>query len=157
VIDHAGIIEQLGFATDNYEWTLEGTESTVERLKKDKEERKEPKEIICGDCGTVYRSRRDCPECGHESVPKGEPIPVHQAVLKEVVKAEKFTSDYKEQFYRELLGYCRRNGKKDGFAYFLYQEKFHIGPAWKKIAAEPSQETIGFVKHRQIARAKAAA
>jgi hypothetical protein len=90
-------------------------------------------------------------------IQKGEAIPFHQADLKELVKAEKFSSDYKEKFYQELLGYCRRNSKNDGYAFHLYIEKFKVQPAWRKIAADPTPEVIGFVQHRQIARSRAAA
>lgn len=149
VIDHAGIIEKLGFAEDPTHWTLEG--KTVEELTlKDKQERKEPKEIICKQCNYVFKARRDCPKCGFSMVKKGEPIPCYEAELKEV--KEKYTGEQKEKWYREMLGYCRRYNKKDGYAFYQYISKFGVEPKWKKIAEQPSQEIFDWVKHISIKR-----
>ena len=156
VIDHAGIIERLGFATDDFEWSLDGKESVEDRNKKTKEEKKEPKDIICGDCGTVFRSRRSCPNCGYESIPQGMPVPIHQADLKEVVKIR---SVDKKTFYAELLGYAKQNGKSSKFALAIFRKKFNEWPHGK-ISAQPiapSPETIGYIKHSHIAFAKRAA
>jgi superfamily II DNA or RNA helicase len=151
VIDHAGIIEKIGLATEPFEWSLEGKETVEERLQKKKEETKEPKQIICKECGNVFSGRKTCPKCGYESVPKGEPIPVHAAELTEI---KKVTSEEKEQTYQEMLGWCRRHAKRDGLAYHAYIKKYGIGPAWKKIAIEPSDETSNYMKSRLIAFAK---
>lgn len=150
VIDHAGIIERLGFATDDFQWSLDGKESVEDRNKKTKEEKKEPKDIICGDCGTVFRSRRSCPNCGYESIPKGVAVPVHQADLKELVKPK---SVDKKTFYAELLGYARQNGKTNSFALALFRKKFNEWPHGKNSVEPkaPSQETIGYIKHSNIA------
>lgn len=156
VIDHAGIIEHLGLATDKFEWTLDGKETVEERKQKEKEESKEPKEIICESCGTVFKSRMSCPECGHEMVKRGQKIPVHEAKLQEVKKVS--TLD-KNQFYSELLGYCRRKGKPDSFALALYKNKIGTWPYAKYsiVPSEPSQEVLNYIKSRMIAYAKARA
>jgi DNA repair protein RadD len=154
VIDHAGIIEKIGLPTDVFEWSLDGAETVEERAKKQKEERKEPKEIICKVCNTVFKSRRSCPGCGHEFVPKGEAIPVHQAELKEITAKPKPLE--KSQFYAELLGYCRQVGKGDNYALAMFKQKYGEWPYKKKSIqpAEPSNDVLGFIKSRQIAWAK---
>jgi superfamily II DNA or RNA helicase len=157
VIYHGSNFDELGMIDDPIEWSLDDKTTIRERKEKAKKEAKEPKDITCGDCGTVFKARRSCPNCGFEVIKQGEPIPVHQADLKEVVKKEKFTSEYKESFYQQLLGWCRRHGKRDGMAFYAYQEKFGVEPKWKKVAREPSEEVVNWFKHRAIKRAKAAA
>ena len=154
VIDHAGIIERLGLPTDDFEWSLDGKESVEERAQRKKEEKKEPKQITCVKCETVFQSRRSCPVCGHQMIAKGEAIPCHEAELKEVKKA---SSLEKEEWYRQALGWCRRHNKKDGLAFYAYQDKWGVQPAWKKIATAPSEEVSNYFQHRAIkyARGKA--
>ncbi len=151
VIDHAGIIEKIGLPTDAFEWSLDGKESVEERARKKKEDRKGPKELVCKKCETVFKSRRSCPACGFEIIPKGDAIPVHQAELQEV---KKVPSIEKEDWYQQMLGWCRRTGKRDGVAFYAYQAKFGVQPAWKKVAKEPTSDVVNYMKHRQIAYAK---
>jgi superfamily II DNA or RNA helicase len=153
VIDHAGIIEKIGLPTDVFEWSLDGRETVEERATKKKEERKEPKQITCTKCHYVYQSRRSCPACGFEVIPKGEEIPTHKAQLQEV---KKVSSVEKEDWYQQMLGWCRRHGKKDGLAFYAYQEKFGVEPKWKKVAKEPSVDVVNWFRHRAIKRSKAA-
>jgi superfamily II DNA or RNA helicase len=153
VIYHGDNFDDLGRIDDPIEWSLDSTTTARERKQAAQKERKEPKDIKCK-CGFVFRGSRRCPSCGYELIPKGEPIPVHQAELKEVTNTEKHKSEYKEMFYRQLLGYARRNNKRDGFAYYKYKEKFGVGPAWKKIAMEPGQDVVNYVASRNIAYAK---
>jgi superfamily II DNA or RNA helicase len=151
VIDHAGIIEKIGLPTDAFEWSLDGKETVEERARKKKEELKEPKELVCKKCETVFKSRRSCPACGFEIIPKGEAIPVHQADLQEV---KKVPSIEKEDWYQQMLGWCRRTGKRDGVAFYAYQAKFGEQPPWNKVAKEPTADVVNYMKHRQIAYAK---
>jgi DNA repair protein RadD len=153
VIDHAGIIEALGLPTQHFEWSLDGKETVEERSKKKNEERKEPKQITCGDCGTVFQLRRSCPNCGFEVIKAGEPIPVHQADLKEV-KAPKPAD--KSRWYAELLGYARATGKTDKYALALFRQKFSEWPHKKHGVqpSSPSEDVLGFIKHSQIRYAK---
>ena len=157
VIDHAGIVERLGFATDDFQWSLDGKESVEDRNKKTKEEKKEPKDIICGDCGTVFRSRRDCPNCGYESIQKGAPIPVHQAELKELVK--KPAPAVKADWYAQFLYISRSKGYKDGWAANKFMEKFSEWPHKKNgvMPIPPTPEVLGFMQHLNIKNARAAA
>jgi len=157
IIDHAGIIERLGLPTDNFEWSLDGKESVEDRMKKKKEETKEPREMVCPVCQYAYKSSRRCPKCGHELIKKGEPVPCYEAELTEVVvKPEKFTPAMKSQFYSELLGYCKRHGKNDSYALCLYRNRHGEWPYNKHSInpSEPSPETISYVRSRNIAYAK---
>jgi hypothetical protein len=72
--------------------------------------------------------------------------------VEEFVKPEKFNSEYKEQFFRELLGYARESKKKDGWAFHKYIEKFGVEPKWKKLTAPCTTETKNWITSRNIAR-----
>lgn len=150
VIDHAGIIKKLGFATDIIEWTLDGKESTEDRKEKAQKENKEPKDIICDGCGYVFRSARRCPECLHEMVKKGEALPVHEMDLKEITVIKPKPSD-KKQFYAEVLGYFRSQGKPDSYALALFRGKYDEWPHKKRsiIPVSPSQDTISYILQQQ--------
>jgi DNA repair protein RadD len=153
VIDHAGIIENIGLPTDKFNWTLDGDgDSIEERALKEKQEAKEPKEIICPQCQYVYKLRHTCPKCGYESIAKGQPLPVHQAELVEL-KAKPID---KARWYSELLGYSRRHGKSDSYALALFRQKFNEWPYNKRSIrpTDPGQEVLGYIKYSQIAFAK---
>jgi superfamily II DNA or RNA helicase len=154
VIDHCGVVSKLGFADEQQYWTLEGKETPEEIKKKAKEEAKEPKILTCDECGTSFTGRRICPSCQYESIPKGEDIPYHQAELKEI--KSKPTPLDKEAFYAQLLGYSRTHSKPDSFALAIFRRKHDSWPYNKKSIKPipPSPETLGYIKHSQIAYAK---
>ena len=156
VIDHAGIIERLGFADDEFAWSLDGKESVEDRMLAKKKEKKEPKEIICGNCHYVFTSMRNCPECGFGMIAKDKGVPTHKADLKEVKKVTKHSLGIDPAlFYGELLGWCVTNGKNRKYALAIYRHLYgkwpehHIAPIF-----ETSKTTLDYIKHRQIAYAK---
>ena len=138
IIDHAGIIARLGFVEDEQEWTLDGKHTVEELMKKAKEDAKEPKDIKCAECGSIYRSRRDCPTCGFESIKEGVDIPHHEANLTEVKKPSKPKPADKQRFYAMLLHYANDKGYKRGWADHKFKSKFGHFPA-KKRGIEPIQ------------------
>jgi superfamily II DNA or RNA helicase len=153
IIDHAGIIERLGFASDDFEWSLDGKESIEERMKKKKEEKKEPREIVCV-CGYVFKSARACPKCGMQLVKAGQPVPYYEAELKEItVKKEKYSEAYKQDFFEQMIGYARRNSKSDYWAINQYESRFKETPKWEKKGTEPGQEVANWIKHINIRNA----
>lgn len=156
VIYHGSNFDELGMIDDPIEWSLDDKTTVRERKEKAKKEAKEPKDITCGDCGTVFKARRSCPNCGYEMIASGEEIPVHQADLQEI---KKIKSVDKSRFYAELLGYCQKTGKRTSYALAVFKERFGAWPYGKKSIApiEPSQEVLNYIKSRQIAFAKAKA
>ena len=154
VIYHGSNFEELGMIDEPIEWDLNDKTTIRERKERAKQEAKEPKDIVCGDCGTVFQSRRTCPNCGHEMIKAGEPIPVHEAELKEITAKPKPLE--KSHFYAQLLGYCKEHGKGDNYALAMFKQKFGEWPYGKKSIqpVEPGPEVLGYIKSRQIAYAK---
>lgn len=157
VVYHGHNFDELGPIDAEIEWSLDDKTTIRERKEIAQKERKEPKNITCKSCGYVFQSRKVCPSCHTEMIAPTESIPYHEADLVELKKTEKFTSEYKESWYQQMLGYCRRKGKKDGYAFYAYKDKFGVEPKWKKVAVEPSKEIYGWMQHKAIARSKAVA
>jgi len=158
VIDHSGAVDENGYADDYVPWSLDGDDTVKERKEKLKKEKKEPKQITCSNCSYVFSSRRDCPNCGMHMIPPSAEIPYWEAELVEADKNKKeaFTIEYKEQFFAQLKGYALARGKKEGWAWHLYQDKFGVRPptGMNPSPAEPSKAVLGFITHRNIKKAK---
>ncbi len=159
VIDHAGAVDEHGFVDDVVPWSLDPASKVKERKKELQQEKAEPKEVTCGDCGTVFKGSRVCPECGHEMVPPGKPIPTYQATLKEIdLLNRKATKAQKARFHGELKWIEVDKSYKCGWAANQYKSKFGVWPNDRDIKRaapyKPSQETLNWVTSRRIAYAK---
>lgn len=152
VIDHGGVVEELGFADDEQYWSLDDKTTVKERKKKAKEEAREPKEIKCADCGTVFKARKSCPMCGHEMIQASEPIPVHEAELKEI----KVKPSDKENWYAQLLYYANSKNYSRGWSDHKFKEKFGHWPKKKNGVKPipPGPDVMGYIKHLNIKNAK---
>ena len=72
----------------------------------------------------------------------------------QVAKKEKYTQEYKHEFYAMLLGYAKERGHNTGSAYHRYIEKFGVGPAGKKPEPKvPDIEVRNWITSRNIAKA----
>jgi len=163
IIDHSGAVDAHGFVDDDFPWSLEAATSLTERNQKKKQEGKEPKEITCGSCGTVFRGSRVCPGCGHQMVQQGEDVPTHQADLQEIDRAKKKVNrdmswEEKIQFMSELKSITKERGYKPGFAAAIYKEKTGVWPNDSRVKdcglSNPSQETRKYIQYCLIKNAK---
>jgi superfamily II DNA or RNA helicase len=131
----------------------DGAEKTKAEPTKDQKEAAK-----CPVCSALWDHPGDtCNHCGHTRIRRNEvkTVPGEMVEIEgEATKKEKYTSEYKEAFYQQLLGYCRRHGKADGYAWYMYQDKFKVKPPWAKVAVEPGAEVLNFIRSRNIARAK---
>lgn len=128
----------------------------------DKKPRKEPTEkqkeaAKCPKCGCIWPCNADiCLHCGHVRQRRNDAVnmPGEMLELTASNKPEKFSSEMKESWYQMMLGYCRNHNKKEGCAFFWYQEKFKVKPSWKKQYAEPDAEVSAYCLSRLIKFAK---
>lgn len=170
VIDHAGAVDEHGFVDDSIPWSLDTTESVKERKEREQKERGEAKEVTCGECATVFKQSRICPNCGHEAIAPGKPIPVHQADLHEVGRPGETAADkrnrthrweQKIRFYGELMTYCEARGKKPGWVAHKYRAMYGVWPNDKRLkSARPVpvlSETESWIRAQNIRFAKAQA
>ena len=161
LIDHSGAVDEHGFVDDPIPWSLDGSESVKDRKAKDQMEQKEPKEITCKNCQTVFKGSRVCPNCGHAMIPPGKPVPVYEATLHEVKRNvdkinRKTTPEEKRVFMGGLKQYAKAKGYSDGWVSHAYKEKFGVWPNKYKNArmCEPNQEVRNWIRYKQIQFAK---
>ena len=130
---------------------------------KDKKPRKEPtekekSEAKCPRCGHLWSSSSDiCSHCGAVRTRRSDVITVagEMRELTLVGKKEKYSLDYKAEFYAQLLGFTVEKNIKPGFAYYKYAEKFGVYPPMAKPKAMPAgPEVLNWIKSRFIARSK---
>lgn len=159
VIDHCGIVLALGFAEEKQYWSLDGKETPEQRQQKAKEETKQPKEIKCVKCSAIFKSRRVCPACGYEMVAQGQPVPTHQAEMKQIEKTAKVKPADKAAWFAQLLYIARSKGYQDGWAANKFRAKFQEWPH-RKAGVQPippTPEVLGFMQHLAIKNARSGA
>lgn len=139
------------------------SELNSEPDKKTKKEptQKEKEAAKCPRCGAIWPSNSDvCAHCGMVRVRKNEVItlPGKMQELTGGAVKEKYSSEYKEQWYQGLIAHLRNAGKNENRAYHLYAEKFGIKPTWKKesgsVCNKPAMDAIGYLQRANIAYAK---
>lgn len=159
VIDHSGAVQEHGFVEDPIPWSLDDDETVKERKERQQKEKREPKEITCPSCKTVFRGSRHCPTCGFEFVPKGAPVPFHQADLQEIKKTNRDTDwDAKIEFMAGLRAYARQKGFKSGWAAHAYRQKFGVWPNDPRLKHSGvgviTTKVLDFARYLQIKNAK---
>lgn len=122
---------------------------------------KEKEAAKCPRCGALWPGHSDtCSHCGHVRARKSEVVEVAGEMMELGArkKAEKYSAEYKRDFYAQLLGYAEARGNNPGSAYHRYVEKFGVGPSMAKPEPQtPGLEVIQWVRSRNIAFAKARA
>lgn len=112
----------------------------------------------CPKCGHLWNTATDvCGHCGFVRARKNDVVNVagEMTELSLVPKKEKYSAEYKEAFYAQLLGWTVENNKKPGMAFYKYQEKFGVQPSMSKPAAvSPGPDVMNWIKSRNIAWAK---
>ena len=127
-----------------------------------KEPTAEQKEAAkCPKCGVIWSGGDTCAHCGFVRAKRSEVV----AVAGEMVeinattrKSEKYSTEYKTDFYAQLLGYADERGHNPGSAWHRYQEKFGVQPSMAK--PEPAMPGIAvrnWITSQNIAKSKARA
>lgn len=154
-IDHTGDVEKRhGFPHDFEIPDLDNGD--IARAEPSEPLEKLPKP--CPNCRTLLESNVfECPICGHKRE-KIRKVETTKEELKELKQKNAATKKYKDSWARQLLGYSRGKGYKDGWAYHKYLDKFKEDPAQKlyrtKITEEPTQEVLNYIKYLNIKNAK---
>jgi superfamily II DNA or RNA helicase len=157
-LDHSGNF--LRFRDQWDELCANGVQELNDGAEKTKPEPsdKEKEAAKCPKCGHLWNSSSDvCGHCGFVRARKNDVIAVagEMSELSTAPKKEKYSAEYKEDFYAQLIGWCVDNNKKPGMAFFKYQEKFGVQPSMVKPAAKsPGPDVSRWIRSRQIAFAK---
>jgi len=155
-LDHSG--NYLRFRKDWDDLFTDGVtdlEDGGEATKKEPTE-KAKKEAKCGGCGALWIwPDRVCGECGWTR-PMKEVLNVPGKMIE--LEMGKSTTGENQAFYSELLYYSRMRGYKDGWAAHKYKEKYGAFPRGLRADTKaPSVKTLGWIKSKFIAYAKAGA
>lgn len=162
-IDHSG--NYLRFADQWYDLYHNGVDKLKDGSEKTKKEMSKEKKEKCKcpnpECGQLWGNSDTCSHCGFvmERTARIIDIPGEVVALNEVSK-EKVTKEYttqqREEWYMQLIKYCRDTGKKDGFAYYTYHDKFGRYPS-NSFCKQPfpyvSGEVLSFIRHKNIKNA----
>ena len=155
---HSG--NYLRFKDDWDELYHEGVKRLKEGGEKAKKEptEKEKKESKCPACGIVWTfPDGKCGNCGHMRPVRNQVAAVPGELL-ELQTANSKLKINNQDFYSQVLYYARSKGFKEGWASHKYKEKFGVYPrGLSQIAKPPTTETLGWIKSRAIAFAKAKA
>ena len=150
ILDHSGSVRNLGFPTDDLPLYLdEGKPKSA-----DAREVQPPKPTVCTSCAMVKPPKcRVCPGCGFAAYPTLEVVEVEGDLVK--VTKTKATMAEKQQFWAELLAICEMRNRSNGWAAHAYKDKFGVWPrGLEDLCAEPSPETLSWVKAKDIRFAK---
>jgi superfamily II DNA or RNA helicase len=161
IIDHAGSVDEHGFADEPREWRLDGATHKERQNASDRGGR-ERSNVTCGTCKFVFAAQSHCPNCGAEILRrKPKAIDVVDDDLVELGpdkrrKKSQATPAEKATFYSELLGYAAEREKSEGWALANFRAKFKEWPYGKHSIepAAPSPATLSWIRSRQIAYAK---
>lgn len=151
ILDHSGTVTRLGFPTDEFPLELDDGSPRKQAVRKENEQ---PLPKACPSCAYVKPARmHKCPVCGF--APEQQPgIEVREGEL--VLVKPKKPAIGKQQLYSELLWIADEKGHQPGWAAHMYREYFGVWPCGlERVAAPPTDEGKGIIKHLAIRRANA--
>ncbi len=156
IIDHSGCVYEHGFPEDAGNWTLSTKKpKTKDKIKDPQPIEKQP--FTCVRCDTVYAPNRDdyaCPNCALIPTKKERIVLISEGRLVEMPKTKPNAND-KQNFYAQLLFYCRQKGYKEGWASHTFKQKYGHFPHNKKtFPIATGKDVMSFIQHLNIRRAK---
>ena len=157
-LDHSGNYLRFRDQWDNL--CANGVQELDDGAEKPKPEPsdKEKTAAKCPRCSALWPAHSDtCAHCGLVRERKSSVVEV-AGEMREIgarQKAEKYSPEYKRDFYAQLLGYALARGNNPGSAYYRYKAKFGVGPSMSKPEPKtPGLEVIQWVRSQNIAFAK---
>lgn len=156
ILDHSDTHQRLGFVTDIHYETLDTGKNRQNHDRKKKEVL--PKE--CPKCHFLRAPKvSTCPSCGYVPEIKTGVDHIDGDLLEITEKKknrERVPKATQQDWYSMLFTYAVNTGRKEGWAYYKFKEKFDREPSGlaKKILS-PSPDVLSWIKSRQIAWIKA--
>jgi DNA repair protein RadD len=155
LIDHSGIVHELGFVTDTRPWSLDPEETINERAERKKQEEKEKTEqakIVCEQCHIVYAGQLECPVCGWTPPKRGKMVETLKLDLQEIKRVQE--AEYRQSFYSRALGLQYADRLQKGWADEAYRMKFKEAPPESKQILPPDDEIRRWKKYMLIRASK---
>lgn len=148
VLDHSGAVLRHGFVDRPRPWTLESKEKIADATDRLSRERRDPKEIVCPKCASVFSGIRQCPHCGEMVVKPGKPIPVHRL---DSDPTDFNTREGQKIFYATAKAYLEANNYQEGWLAHRYHDFFGVWPDADLKGVKPgwsSQEALDTLKRQ---------
>jgi DNA repair protein RadD len=154
-LDHSG--NYLRFRDDwedVYENGVHELDDGREKAKKEPTQN-EKEAAKCPVCSHIWPGGADtCPSCGHVRARRNE-ITAVPGMLEELA-AKNAEREKKTSWLAQLKGYAIERGRKEGWAAYLFEDKFgHMPKGLYPTPAEPSPEVRRWIKSNFIRKAKA--
>lgn len=166
--DHSGNILRHGRLEMPRDWALTAGRENIEMNERMLKE--QVIERVCPNCGFLFKGAV-CLNCHEPYVPQGVEMEIVPATLAKMTYAEldayvarkhkaKQASEAaigQQRFYLEARGWCETHGKKDGFAYHAFKEKYGVAPRKEWQAMDPvmfTGQTESYMRSRLIKAAK---
>lgn len=152
ILDHSDTHQRLGFVTDIHHERLDDGREKTKRAKKEKEHL--PKE--CPKCHFLRAPKiGKCPACGYVPERRHDVEHVDGELYEVTAKNKRVTKEIQAEWYAMLLGYARETGKKDGWAYYKFKDRFSREPRGFDVSPKaPTAEVRSWIQSRNIAYAK---
>lgn len=151
ILDHADNSLRLGLVTNIHQERL----SDGKKAEAGTREKADPLPKECGKCGFLKAPKvHECPSCGF-APEKRSAIESEAGELVEITGRKAPTREDKQRLWSELLAVAQRRGRSRGWASHAYRERTGVWPV--KLVdrpAEPSPETLAWVKAKDIRFAK---
>ena len=107
---------------------------------------KEKEAAKCPKCSVVWAGGDTCLHCGHVRTKRNDVVALAGEMMEidpsAKRKKEKFTAEYKADFYAQLLGHAQITRKNPGWAYHTYRERFGVGPSMARPKPIPPNEAV---------------
>jgi DNA repair protein RadD len=153
ILDHSDSSVRLGLV-DEIDF-IELDDGSPKKASKKERDKPLPKE--CDHCGYIKPvGVRKCLGCGWEPKPQSKVQQIDGELVQISGKPAKYDTGYKQSFYGQLLRIADETGRKEGWAYYKYKEKFGVGPgnSIRKVRQTPTPEVRNFVRSKDIAWAR---
>lgn len=157
LIDHSGVVRELGFVNDDHPWSLDSSETIDERearLQEGGEESDDEEEndevIVCENCSTAFKGTRKCPNCGWEAPKRKSKAEKYLEAALEEVLAERQEKKRRLGWFERALGYERLHKMRKGWAREAYELKFKEKPPKAEKIQPPDQEIKNWHTHMII-------
>ena len=112
----------------------------------------------CPKCSMVWAGGDTCLNCGFVRVKRNEVIAIPGEMVEigaSKRKADKFSPEFKADFYAQLLGYADDRGYKPGWAFYQYKDRFGVQPSMAKPEpAAPGPALHSWITSQNIRKAK---
>ena len=156
IIDHSGAVYRHGLPEDHVEWTLDVDGRAVNPAHDHRKRSDDAKLHECPQCH-VLMSKPPCHHCGWMPQPRARAVDFEEGELGLVTNGKAQASpEEKQRWHHMLIGEALRRGKRPGWAWYLFQDKFGHEPnrLWDRTALTPTPEVSNYVQSRVIAYAR---